>query len=63
MTAHEVIDQIKALPDQEKAKVIDFVQALDPARPAGREMDQSTFDQAASRVFTRHTDLMRKLSQ
>jgi len=26
MTAHEVIDQIKALPPEERAKVIDFIE-------------------------------------
>jgi hypothetical protein len=63
MTAVEVIDQIKALPPQEKAKVIDFVQALESDTPRFRTLDPEAFEQAARSVFKRHAELMHKLSQ
>ncbi len=63
MTAVEVIDQIKALPPQEQAKVIDFVQGLEPDRPRVRTLDAEAFKQASRTVFERHAELMHKLSQ
>lgn len=63
MTAVEVIEQIKALPPQEKAKVIDFVQAMESDPPSVRTLDPKTFERAARSVFERHSELMHKLSQ
>ena len=63
MTAVEVIDEIKALPPQEKAKVIDFVQRLESSQPRMRTIDPKTFEEAARSVFDQHAELMRKLSQ
>ncbi len=63
MTAVEVIDQIKALPPQEKAKVIDFLQRLESIPPHVPTLDPKAFEKAARSVFERHGDLMRKLSQ
>lgn len=62
MNAHEVIDQIKALPPEEQVKVIDFideVKAVQRSRPA----NQVSFAEAAQWVFDEHTELMQKLSQ
>ncbi|MGH7959297.1 MAG: hypothetical protein ACREH8_20130 [Opitutaceae bacterium] len=59
MTAREVIDQIKTLPPQERAKVVDFV----TKELRVRTMGDRAFNQAAKRVFSRHAELMRKLSQ
>ena len=63
MTAVEVINEIKALPPQEKAKVIDFVQRLESTQPRVRTLDPRAFEQAARSVFERHDELMHKLSQ
>jgi hypothetical protein len=63
MTAGEVIDQIKALPQSERAKVLDFVHALDAGRPPVREADERAFGEAAQWVLAEHADLMRKLAQ
>ena len=63
MTAYEVIDQIKALPLPERAKVMDFVHELETKEPPARTLEPRAFDQAARQVFDRHEKLMRKLSQ
>lgn len=63
MNALEIIDEIKALPPQEKAKVIDFVQRLESAQPRVRTLDPQAFEHAARSVFDRHAELMQKLSQ
>lgn len=59
MTAREVIDQIKTLPLEEREKVLDFV----TKELRVKTMSKRTFDRAAKRVFERHAELMRKLSQ
>ena len=62
MTATEVIGQIKALPPEERAKVVDFIRQTEAA-PAGRTMDRKTFERSAKQVFDRHAELMQKLSR
>ena len=62
MTAYEVIDQIKALPPEERAKVVGFIHELQSERPE-RTMDPTTFEQSTNQVFDRHAELMQKLSQ
>jgi len=62
MTAYEVIDQIKALPPEERAKVVGFIQEMESVR-SERTMDRNTFEQSAKQVFDRHAELMHKLSQ
>lgn len=62
MTAREVIGQIKALPPEERAKVVDFVRETIAAAPE-RAMDGKTFERSAKQVFDRHAELMQKLSQ
>ena len=63
VTAADVIDQIKALPPPERAKVLDFVQTLEAGRAPIKQADDRAFDEAARWVFDEHADLMRKLSQ
>lgn len=63
MTTVEVINQIKALPPEEQAKVIEFVQGLERDRPRVRTVDAEAFKQASRSVFERHGELMQKLSQ
>jgi hypothetical protein len=62
MTARGVIDQIKALPPEEQAKVIEFLEEVKTAQRVGT-MSSKTFEEAAKRVFDRHAELMQKLSQ
>lgn len=62
MTASDVIDQIKALAPQERAKVLDLLLEIEAAQKIAY-MDDRSFDQAADRVLERHADLLRKLAQ
>jgi len=62
MTARAIIEQIKALPPEEQAKVIDFLEEV-KAVQAVRTMKPETFEQSAKRVFDRHAELMQKLSR
>ncbi len=62
MTARVVIEQIKALPPEEQAKVIDF---LEEVKAVGRvrTMKPEMFEESSQRVFDRHSELMQKLSR
>jgi hypothetical protein len=62
MEAREVIDQIKALPPEEQAKVVDFIEEV-KALQRVKYADPVGFAEAAQWVFTEHAELMRKLSQ
>jgi hypothetical protein len=62
MKAHDVIGQIKALPPEEQAKVVDFIEEV-KALQRLKYADQVSFADAAKWVFTEHAELMRKLSQ
>lgn len=62
MNAHEVIDQIKALAPEERAKVIEFLEAMKTGQQKGLSDDKS-FAATADWVFKEHAELMRKLSQ
>jgi hypothetical protein len=62
MTAHEVIDQIKAMPPEEQAKVIDFIEEVKSSQRV-KDADDRSFAAAAGWAFTEHAELMRKLSQ
>jgi hypothetical protein len=64
MTAHDVIEQIKALPPEERAMVVGFIQKLETTKPRGAVYaDDKAFDDAAKWVFQEHAELMKKLSQ
>lgn len=62
MKAREVIDQIIALPPEEQAKVIDFIEEV-KASQQGQHGKSVSFEEAANWVFNEHQELMRKLSQ
>ena len=62
MNAHEVIVQIKAMPPEEQAKVIDFIEEVKASRGV-KYADKKSFDAAAQWALTEHAELMRKLSQ
>ena len=66
MSALEVIEQIKALPPEEKAEVVEFVHQLDVSQPISAEtryMDQASFQKAKQRVFSKHSDLLNRLAK
>jgi hypothetical protein len=66
MSANEVIEQIKALPDREKQQVYAFVLAeknTNGRSTADDVIDSKTFEQAADAVFAKHGDLLRMLAQ
>ena len=62
MTANEVIDQVKTLDPQERAKVLGVLLEMEAAQNIA-DMDDQRFEQAADRVLERHADLLRKLAQ
>ena len=62
MTATDVIEQIKTLDPQERAKVLGVLLGIEAAQKIV-DMDDQRFDRAADRVLKRHADLMRKLAQ
>ena len=62
MTAHEVIEQIKALPPEEKTRVVEFVQheieerllaEETPAMLAAIDEDVRSLDEKGGREYTR----------
>ena len=61
MSAAEVIEQIKALPPEEKAQVLDFVLTIERKRP--EKLDSQTRDAAVERIFNRYDELFKKLAQ
>jgi hypothetical protein len=62
MSASEIIDQIKALKPQERAKILALLLEIEAAEKAGC-MNDERFDDLADRVLNRHADLMQKLAQ
>ena len=60
MSANELIQQIKALPEQEQREVYDFVITLRSDEKAG---ETKTFEQAADAVFRKHDELLRMLAK
>lgn len=64
MTAQDVIQQIKSLPPEERAKVVGFIQKLEATGPRGVEYaSDEAFAEAAKWAFQEHAALMKKLSQ
>jgi len=62
MTAADVMDQIKTLDPQERAKVLDLLLEIEAAQQIV-PMDDQSFERAANQVLARHADLLRKLAQ
>ena len=62
MTAAQIIDQIKTLPPEERAKVVEYDHEMEESR-GDRVIEPGTFERATDHVFDRHAELMRKLSQ
>ena len=59
VNARDIIEQFKALPKNEQAKVVEFISGI----VALQRAEKVNFDEAASTVFAEHEELMRKLSQ
>lgn len=62
MTVADMMDQIKSLDPQERAKVLDLLLEIEAAQEIA-SMDDQNFEHAANRVLERHADLLRKLAQ
>lgn len=60
MSAAEVIEQIRALPQSEQAVVREFV-TRELATPKART--RKNFEEAKSEVFNKHGELLKLLSQ
>lgn len=67
MSAREIIAQIEALPNEEKAAVVQYVTKMPPAIPAdGKEIryaSDADFERVKKEVFTIHAPLLEKLSK
>lgn len=59
LTAQEIIQQIKTLPPEEQAEVVNFV----ANELQMKATDGKTFQEASKQMFERHAELMRKLSR
>jgi len=62
VSAAEVIEQIKALSADEKARVIDFVTELQRVNSDIRYATDEEFNAAADEVFRKHSELLRRLA-
>jgi hypothetical protein len=61
MNAHEIVEQIKALPPEEQSEVAAYLDAVpdEPADPAIRP----GFEEAVRKIFAEYDDLFRKLAE
>ena len=64
MTAQDVIQQIKSLPPEERAKVVGFIRKLEKTGQNGVEYaNDEAFAEATKWAFQEHAALMKKLIQ
>ena len=66
VSATEIIEQIKALPPEEKAQVADFVHKLEAfgEESAGtRQVNRAALETSAEQIFDRYDELFRKLAK
>lgn len=66
MSAIEIIEQIKALPAEERAQVIDLVLKMrEPSNqsPEFRPVNPTIVEATAEKIFDRYDDLFRKLAK
>ncbi len=68
MSAREIIAQIEALPENERAVIVQYVAKLKPSAPEGpgkeiRYMSDSDFERAQQEVFSKHAPLLKKLAK
>ena len=65
MDAAQIIEQISLLPDEEKGRVVEFVEELRSAMggKTARHIDPEIFDTTADKVFRQHAPLFEKLAR
>jgi len=64
MSAAEIIEQLKALPEGEREEVIQFVRNWTPANASDAKLSrEERFRRAADKVFAEHHDLLNRLAQ
>ena len=63
MNASEIIEQIKALPREERQVVVQFVKAFSAGDDIGAKEQTSEFEDLVDRVFDKHANLMHRLAQ
>lgn len=64
MSATEIIEQIKALPPQERKQVVEFVhEAVKSTAPQVQGTREERFVRAADTVFRKHEEALRRLAQ
>lgn len=64
MSAAEIIEQIKALPPQDRRVVLDFARHADTTEPpAVHYAESEEFTAAADRVFAQHDELLKRLAE
>lgn len=66
MSAIEIIEQIKALPRNERRLVDEFVKSSTASAESAAEesgTDDSSFDVLVDRVFDKHANLLQRLAQ
>ena len=66
MSALEIIEQIKALPPDEKAQVVDFIRKMDAPLEKNSEahyMDEDAFISAKKKVLEQHAELLNRLAK
>jgi hypothetical protein len=62
MNAVEIILEIERLPESEKGKVVEFLEALKSTKQV-RYIDSAVVEKTAAKVFREHAPLFEKLAQ
>ena len=65
MSALEIIEQIKALTPEEQAEVIKFLREIESSLASTKGagyMDPAAFESAKKEVFSKHSELLKKLA-
>ena len=64
MNVLDVIEQIKKLPPEEQAQVIEYIEELKGQNTIDvRHLDDKTFKRTADKVFSKHAKLFEKLAK
>jgi hypothetical protein len=65
MSAAEIIEQIKTLPATEQQEVVNFMKAFsrEPGGSRDAQSREERFQKAADKVFSEHSELLRRLAQ
>ena len=63
MSAIEIIEQIKALPREERQVVVQFVESSSASDASDSAEQTSEFEGLVDRVFDKHANLLHRLAQ